>query len=90
MQRNIVGQHSCDTHTHTHHIKPPCHQHRRGAIDLHTCPPLVQGRHVGKATVRTMLVTGADVLESFIKPGVWIEEQVREILGAHGVVCISR
>lgn len=37
-----------------------------------------------------MLVTGADVLESFTKPGVWLEDQVREILGAHGVVCISR
>ena len=37
-----------------------------------------------------MLVCGADVLESFIKPGVWVEEQVRRILGDHGVVCIAR
>ena len=40
--------------------------------------------------VKTMLVCGADVLESFIKPGVWVEEQVRRILGDHGVVCIAR
>lgn len=37
-----------------------------------------------------MLVCGADVLESFIKPGVWVEEQVKRILGNHGVVCIAR
>ena len=37
-----------------------------------------------------MLVCGADVLESFIKPGVWVEEQVRQILRDHGVVCIAR
>lgn len=37
-----------------------------------------------------MLVCGADVLESFIKPGVWVEEQVRRILRDHGVVCIAR
>lgn len=37
-----------------------------------------------------MLVCGADVLESFVKPGVWVEEQVRRILGDHGVVCIAR
>lgn len=40
--------------------------------------------------VRSMLVCGADVLESFIKPGVWLEEQVRQILGDHGVVCMTR
>lgn len=37
-----------------------------------------------------MLVCGADVLESFIKPGVWVEDQVRCILRDHGVVCIAR
>ena len=37
-----------------------------------------------------MLVCGADVLESFIRPGVWVEDQVRRILVDHGVVCIAR
>lgn len=36
------------------------------------------------------MVCGADVLESFVTPGVWVEEQVREILNDHGVVCITR
>lgn len=40
--------------------------------------------------VKSVLVCGADVLESFIKPGVWVEDQVRQILGDHGVVCIAR
>ncbi len=38
----------------------------------------------------TMLLCGADMLESFIKPGVWFPEHVEEILGKHGVVCIAR
>lgn len=37
-----------------------------------------------------MLLCGADLLESFSKPGVWIESQLREIFAKHGVVCISR
>ena len=40
--------------------------------------------------VKAVLVCGADVLESFIEPGVWVEDQVRQILGKHGVVCIAR
>ena len=37
-----------------------------------------------------MLLCGADMLESFIKPGIWFPEHVEEILGQHGVVCIAR
>ena len=37
-----------------------------------------------------MLLCGADMLESFIKPGVWFPEHVEEILGKHGVVCVTR
>lgn len=40
--------------------------------------------------VKSVLVCGADVLESFVMPGVWVEEQVRQILNDHGVVCITR
>ncbi|KAL0029258.1 hypothetical protein WJX79_006000 [Trebouxia sp. C0005] len=40
--------------------------------------------------VTSVLVCGADVLESFVTPGVWVEEQVRQILNDHGVVCITR
>ena len=44
----------------------------------------------GSRGATTMLLCGADMLESFIKPGVWFPEHVEEILGKHGVVCIAR
>ncbi|GAQ77772.1 Nicotinate/nicotinamide mononucleotide adenyltransferase [Klebsormidium nitens] len=47
-------------------------------------------RPEGMPPVRLMLVCGADLLESFSRPGVWIEAQLREIFADHGVVCISR
>ncbi|MFS7922216.1 putative nucleotidyltransferase [Helianthus anomalus] len=37
-----------------------------------------------------MLVCGSDLLESFAIPGVWIPEQVRDIVRDYGVVCIRR
>jgi hypothetical protein len=37
-----------------------------------------------------MLLCGADLVESFLKPGVWKPEQVDAIFREHGVVCISR
>ncbi|KAG2372916.1 hypothetical protein C9374_008833 [Naegleria lovaniensis] len=40
--------------------------------------------------VRIMLLCGADLLESFVKPGVWIPEQVEYILSTYGVCCIER
>ena len=41
--------------------------------------------------VRVVLVCGADLLASFVRPGVWIPAQLREILGHdHGVVCVTR
>jgi nicotinamide mononucleotide adenylyltransferase len=36
------------------------------------------------------LLCGADLLESFVKPGVWRPEDVKFILENHGVVCIER
>ncbi|KAL9652264.1 hypothetical protein ABK040_011924 [Willaertia magna] len=40
--------------------------------------------------IRIMLLCGTDLLESFIKPGVWIPEQVEHILSHYGVCCIER
>ena len=37
-----------------------------------------------------MLVCGADMLESFGKPGVWVPEMLRELLVDFGVVCVAR
>lgn len=42
------------------------------------------------ADVQVMLLCGSDLLESFLKPGVWSEADVREILGKFGLVCIER
>jgi len=37
-----------------------------------------------------MLLCGEDLVDSFLKPGVWKPEQVEAIFKDHGVVCISR
>ena len=41
-------------------------------------------------TVTSMLLCGADLLQSFATPGVWIPEQLERILSDHGVVCVTR
>lgn len=40
--------------------------------------------------VGVRLVCGADLLESFEKPGVWIPDMVRELLMTFGVICVAR
>lgn len=54
--------------------------------------------------VRAMFLCGADLVESFAKPGVWAEEdvrsplasvplmqaQIRAILKKHGIICLER
>lgn len=37
-----------------------------------------------------MMLCGADVLESFGIPNLWKKEDLAEILGQHGLVCITR
>ncbi|XP_023649408.2 nicotinamide/nicotinic acid mononucleotide adenylyltransferase 1 [Paramormyrops kingsleyae] len=37
-----------------------------------------------------MLLCGADVLESFGVPGLWKNEDIEEIVGSYGLVCITR
>ncbi|ONK63882.1 uncharacterized protein A4U43_C07F19900 [Asparagus officinalis] len=43
-----------------------------------------------KESLRVMLLSGSDLLESFSTPGVWIPDQVRTICRDFGVVCIRR
>lgn len=45
---------------------------------------------LGERRVKIMLLCGADMLASMVMPGVWIEEQLRVILGDYGVVCMQR
>jgi len=40
--------------------------------------------------VEVMLVCGADLVESFSTPGVWVPEMLREMLSDFGVVCVAR
>lgn len=37
-----------------------------------------------------MLLCGSDLVKSFLTPGVWIVEQVRQLLIDFGVVCVTR
>ena len=48
------------------------------------------GAPQGGPRVRSMLLCGADMVESLVIPGVWRPEHVRAILADHGVVCIDR
>ncbi|KAK9866679.1 hypothetical protein WJX84_006600 [Apatococcus fuscideae] len=41
-------------------------------------------------TARVMLLAGADLLETFLEPGIWSEEDQETILRDYGVVCITR
>ncbi|KAL0484831.1 nicotinamide mononucleotide adenylyltransferase [Acrasis kona] len=48
------------------------------------------GKTLNRSDVDIFLLCGADLLESFIKPGVWRPEDVEFILSHHGVVVIER
>ncbi|XP_072888320.1 nicotinamide/nicotinic acid mononucleotide adenylyltransferase 1 isoform X1 [Hemitrygon akajei] len=62
---------------------------KRKAEDKDVCP-LVE-RHDFKSDLpELMLLCGADVLESFGVPNLWKNEDLEEILGRFGLVCISR
>ncbi|XP_057822452.2 uncharacterized protein LOC131034873 isoform X1 [Cryptomeria japonica] len=45
---------------------------------------------VNADSLKVMLLCGADLLESFTMPGVWVPDMVKAICRDHGVVCISR
>lgn len=44
----------------------------------------------GNQGVQLKFLCGADLLESFAKPGLWKEEDLNVILGQHGLVVVSR
>ncbi|XP_069771663.1 nicotinamide/nicotinic acid mononucleotide adenylyltransferase 1 [Narcine bancroftii] len=68
-------------------------QHRRAkkrkAEDKDVCSLDVKYT-CGSGTVKLMLLCGGDVLESFGVPNLWKKEDIEEILGRFGVVCINR
>lgn len=42
------------------------------------------------SNVHLKLLCGADLLESFSKPGLWKEADIEKIVGKYGIVCITR
>ncbi|XP_047740667.1 uncharacterized protein LOC108674122 isoform X2 [Hyalella azteca] len=48
------------------------------------------GRHLQQDPVTVKLLCGADLLESFGKPGVWKEEDIEMIVGKFGIVVVTR
>ncbi|KAM6981966.1 nicotinamide/nicotinic acid mononucleotide adenylyltransferase 1-like [Tautogolabrus adspersus] len=44
----------------------------------------------GRDSPQLMLLCGADVLESFGVPNLWKQEDIAEIVGRYGLVCITR
>ncbi|XP_067449707.1 nicotinamide/nicotinic acid mononucleotide adenylyltransferase 1 [Thunnus thynnus] len=46
--------------------------------------------HKRRDNPHLMLLCGADVLESFGTPNLWKQEDIAEIVGRYGLVCISR
>ncbi|XP_068600439.1 nicotinamide/nicotinic acid mononucleotide adenylyltransferase 1 [Brachionichthys hirsutus] len=46
--------------------------------------------HHKRGSLRVMMLCGADVLESFAIPNLWKQEDIAEIVGSYGMVCITR
>ncbi|XP_072306259.1 nicotinamide/nicotinic acid mononucleotide adenylyltransferase 1 [Eucyclogobius newberryi] len=66
-----------------------CAKKRR--IDENYHVPLSSPQNSGKSDgTRLMLLCGADVLESFGVPNLWKPEDIEEIVGCFGLVCITR
>lgn len=40
--------------------------------------------------IHLKLICGADLLESFSVPGLWLDDDIEEIVGNHGIIVISR
>nr|XP_004554246.2 nicotinamide/nicotinic acid mononucleotide adenylyltransferase 1 [Maylandia zebra]XP_004554247.2 nicotinamide/nicotinic acid mononucleotide adenylyltransferase 1 [Maylandia zebra]XP_004554248.2 nicotinamide/nicotinic acid mononucleotide adenylyltransferase 1 [Maylandia zebra] len=49
-----------------------------------------ENHHKDRDDLQLMLLCGADVLESFGIPNMWKQEDIAEIVGRHGLVCITR
>eukprot|EP01137_Pigoraptor_chileana_P014690 Opistho-2@69646 len=46
--------------------------------------------HNGKDKVQVKLLCGADLMDTFKVPGLWAEEDLKEIINEFGIVCITR
>ncbi|KAJ0036890.1 hypothetical protein NQD34_005567 [Periophthalmus magnuspinnatus] len=62
---------------------------KRRIEDKYYVPSSSQNKGKSNGT-RLMLLCGADVLESFGVPNLWKQEDIEEIVGRFGLVCITR
>ncbi|KAM9343006.1 nicotinamide/nicotinic acid mononucleotide adenylyltransferase 1 [Pholidichthys leucotaenia] len=62
---------------------------KKRRIEDHNLEPSSHQSKSGDGS-RLMLLCGADVLESFGIPNMWKQEDIIEIVGRHGLVCITR
>uniref|UniRef100_A0A3P9IWH2 Nicotinamide-nucleotide adenylyltransferase n=1 Tax=Oryzias latipes TaxID=8090 RepID=A0A3P9IWH2_ORYLA len=76
-----AGDHNKDDVDTVHHSKKRRVDENHSEISRH------QERRDGP---QLMLLCGADVLESFAVPNLWKQEDIAEIVGCHGLVCITR
>jgi len=70
------------------HVLQSIQERLAAALGGASAPP--DGAAGQQVTTRAMLLCGEDLVDSFLKPGVWKPEQVEAIFKDHGVVCISR
>ncbi|BDA45530.1 Nicotinamide/nicotinic acid mononucleotide adenylyltransferase [Coccomyxa sp. Obi] len=71
----------------------PGHSSERSGVVSTADTAGVKGRldaDVEQTRVRSILLCGADMVESLTVPGVWRPDHVRHILQDHGLVCIGR
>lgn len=51
---------------------------------------LPEGVSIDDVNVQVLMLCGTDLLESFNTPGVWAAQDIRDIVGQFGLVCIER
>ncbi|XP_075426253.1 nicotinamide/nicotinic acid mononucleotide adenylyltransferase 3 isoform X2 [Ascaphus truei] len=77
-----------------HHYKELLHSIPHGAEVLRKCPtkkvPEVALSSQQRAVPQLKLLCGADFLETFQTPNLWKAEHVKDLMGAFGLVCVSR
>ncbi|XP_023866098.1 nicotinamide/nicotinic acid mononucleotide adenylyltransferase 3 isoform X1 [Salvelinus sp. IW2-2015] len=52
--------------------------------------PTTNSHHITSSSPRLKLLCGADFLDTFKVPGLWLDDHVEEVAGRFGLVCVSR
>ncbi|KAG5333696.1 NMNA1 adenylyltransferase, partial [Acromyrmex charruanus] len=65
-------------------------KHHLQIEDTDWIPENVKNNSIDNTPIQIKLLCGADLLESFGIPGLWLEEDIDAIVGEHGLVVITR